>query len=51
VDNIIVRLIVGVIVAAVIIWLLPLNGVIVGLIALLAFLLIVFSGGFGGVRR
>lgn len=42
-DNIIIRLIVGLVVAAVIVWLLPFNGLIVGLIALLAFLAIVFS--------
>ena len=48
--DLIIRLIVAVVVAAVIVWLLPLPGLITGLIALAAFLLILFSGP-GGWRR
>lgn len=41
--DLVLRLIVAVVVAAVIVWLLPLPGLIVGLIALAAFLLILFG--------
>lgn len=44
-DNVLVRLIVALVVAAVIVWLLPLDGFVVGLVALLAFLLILFGAG------
>lgn len=44
-DNILIRLIVALVVAAVIVWLLPFNGIVVGLVALLAFLLILFGAG------
>lgn len=47
--EIIIRLIVAVVVAAVIVWLLPLPGLIVGLIALAAFLIILFVP-YGGSR-
>jgi uncharacterized membrane protein len=42
-DNIVIRLIVALVVAAVIVWLLPFGPFIVGLIALAAFLLILFA--------
>jgi hypothetical protein len=42
-EGLLIRLLVAVVVAAVIVWLLPLPSLIVGLIALLAFLLILFG--------